>query len=72
MSDDIYVLITERDTWRPEDGGRPIVFEQYIDNGVASLENVRAFQARLGDKYGKTRIAKLVFIEDQKEKDGHG
>lgn len=61
MDDDIYVLVVERDTHKPEDGGRPIVFEQYTDD--ASLEKVQSFQTRLGNQYGKTRIAKLQFIE---------
>lgn len=65
MSDDVlYVLVAERDTFAPPDGGRPIVFEQYLDQGAASLGSVRAAQRRIGDKYGKTRIAKLQFIED--------
>jgi hypothetical protein len=63
MSEELYVLVCERDTFKPEDGGRPIVFEQYIDRGFASLESVREFQNRLGDKYGKTQIAKLVFLD---------
>lgn len=62
-TNDLYVLTLERDTCKPEDNGRPIVFEQYIDNGAASLESVQALQKRLGDKYGETRIAKLQFID---------
>jgi hypothetical protein len=63
MDEELYVLVCDRDTYKPEDGGRPIVFEQYIDNGAASLESVMAFQKKLGDQYGKTRIAKLEFVD---------
>ena len=60
----IYVLVVERDTAKIENGGRPIVFEQYIDGNHASLEAVKKFQARLGDMYGKSKIARLEFIEE--------
>ena len=63
MNEELYVLVCERDVGIERDDGRPIVFEQYIDNGAASLESVKAFRARIGDKYGKTRIAKLQFVE---------
>jgi len=59
--DDIYVLISETDG-----SGRKhtaIVFEQYIEDGKASLKAVKKFQKQVGDRYGKTRIAKLTFIE---------
>jgi len=60
----LYVLVAERDHYKPDDRCRPIVFEQYTDQGAASLENVKVFQEKLGDKYGKTRIAQLQFIEE--------
>jgi len=63
MAEEIYVLVCERDTYTPEEGGRPIVFEQYIDRGHATLDAIKAFQKRLGDKYGKTMIARLDFID---------
>lgn len=55
--DTIHVLVAERDGV----DNRSIVFEQYVDR--SSLEQVRAFQAGLGDRFGKTRIAKLVFVD---------
>lgn len=61
MEKDIYVLVAERDTYEPQADSHPIVFEQYIDKG--SLKNAIAFKERLGDKYGKIRIAKLQFVE---------
>jgi len=64
MKEDIYVLVCERDVGVDRADGRPIVFEQYIDNGCASLDSVKAFQERIGDTYGKTRIAKLHFIDE--------
>lgn len=65
ISQGIYVITTSRDTYAsrgPDD--RPIVFEQYID--IATLEHAREFKAGLGNKYGKVRIAKLVFIDEEK------
>ncbi|MFA5753434.1 MAG: hypothetical protein WC910_10235 [Bacteroidales bacterium] len=59
--DDIYVLTAEMDG-----SGRKhtaIVFEQYIEDGKASLKAVKKFQKQVGNRYGKTRIAKLTFIE---------
>ena len=61
----VFVVVAERDTYRPDDGGRPIVFEQYIDGDCASLESAKALQERLGDKYGATRIARLEFIDGE-------
>jgi hypothetical protein len=66
QEEEIYVLVAERDTLTPTKDSRPIVFGQYIDNGAASLASVKVFQTALGDKYGETRIAKLVFIDGQK------
>lgn len=64
IDSEIYVLVLERDTYEPQEDSRPIVFEQAIDRGAASLESIKAFQRKIGDRYGKTRIAKLEFIED--------
>jgi hypothetical protein len=64
MKDDIYVLACERDTYNPDPDSRPIVFEQYIDGDYASLDSVKRFKERLGDKYGHVRIAKLVFTDE--------
>jgi hypothetical protein len=61
-TEEFYVLVCENDAGIDRKDGRPIVFEQYLDNGIASFENVQAFQLRLKDKYGKTRIAKLQFV----------
>jgi hypothetical protein len=61
---DIHVIVVERDTRYPEQGSSPIVFEQYIDKDAGSIESVTAKKERLGDTYGRVRIAKLVFIDD--------
>lgn len=61
---EIYVLIAERDTYQPEPDSRAIVFEQYLDQGAATLEAMKARQKQMGQTYGKTRIAKLQFIEE--------
>lgn len=62
----LYVLVSEHDCSelnRGIRGSRPIIWEQYADRGAASLQETKALQARLGTKYGKTRIARLQFIE---------
>lgn len=66
MSEDneLYVLTAERDTYEQCPDSRSIAFEQYLDYGAGTLESVKAFQKRIGDRYGKTRIAKLVFIDE--------
>ena len=67
MIADLYVLTVERDCTDPSplQDGRPIVFEQHLDNGAASLESVTARKDRIGDKYGKCRIARLVFLDGE-------
>jgi hypothetical protein len=61
-SNDPHVIVAEHDGSDEQD--TQIVFEQYIDNGRGSLEEVREFQKRIGNGYGKTRIARLVFDEE--------
>lgn len=56
---DLYVLVCEYDS---DAFPRPMAFEQYIDD--ASLERIKAFRDRVSDHYGKTRIAKLQFIDE--------
>lgn len=65
LAQDLYVLVCEFNPrykiWRP------VVFESYLDRGSGSLYGVKDFQARLarlGGIYGKTRIAKLQFIDE--------
>ena len=63
---DVYVITTSRDTWVSEGSeDRITVFEQYIDRGYGTLEHAKERKARLGDRYGKVRIAKLVFINEE-------
>ena len=58
----MYVLTVGRDIGIQDDpNARPIVWEQYLDQGAADLESVRAFAAKIGDRYGETKIARLVF-----------
>jgi hypothetical protein len=71
MSDDIYVVVAENnlpikisssDSDEPfyDDKG-PIVFEQYTRGASLNEAKYKAWQFQ--GKYGKTRIAKLVFID---------
>lgn len=61
---DLYVLACERD---PFEYGRPIVCEQILDCGAASLKSIKAFRKALGERFGATRIAKLEFIDDDNQ-----
>jgi len=67
MEQDIYVVVCERDTYEPRTDSRPIVFEQFIDDKSCSLRERKKFVNSLGSKYGKKRIAKLVFIDEQEK-----
>lgn len=61
--EELYVLVSERDVYHDVPNSRPIIWEQHIDHGEASLEGIKRRQERIGDRYGKTRIARLVFID---------
>jgi hypothetical protein len=64
MMKDIYVIVTERDQG-PDYPANPIVWEQDIIGDSASLPKIRARAARIGDRFGKVRIAKLQFIDEE-------
>jgi len=53
----LYVLVADRYS-----KDRHIIFEQYADE--SSLSKTRERQKNIDHKYGKTRIARLTFIED--------
>ncbi len=68
FKDDIHVVVAEND--RPvrisgkefiDDGG-PLVFEQYTR--TADLESIKKRKKQMERRYGKCRIAKLVFIDE--------
>ena len=69
MAKDIYVVVADNDQYHKMpntdepfyDNKGPLVFEAYVNK--SSMEDMKAFIARLGGKYGKCRIAKLNFIE---------
>ena len=71
--DGIYVVVAENDKPvfvsknKPRfiDHDGPLVFEQYTKS--AGLESIRKRAKQLESKYGKCRIAKLVFIEDKSD-----
>jgi len=63
LDKDLYVIVAETEC--VELPGRPIVWETYLDGRSASLEVARMRRASIGAAYGETRIAKLVFIEDE-------
>lgn len=69
MNDDLFVLVFENDQpfkhidgseWRDDNG--PVIMETYTKN--ATKEKLKEVKNRFGNKYGKCRIAKLVFIDE--------
>jgi hypothetical protein len=66
MSDDIYVIVADNDKTVKigkrdfKDDGGILVFEQYVNE--SSLEKVKKRIEYFGGRYGKCRIAKLVFV----------
>lgn len=72
MDNDLYVLVFENDQpfkrldgseWRDEDG--PIIMETYTK--LATKGGINHLRKRFGKKYGKSRVAKLVFIDEKGE-----
>lgn len=69
MDSEIYVVVADNDQLHKVPNGYepyyddrgPVVFEAYVNK--SSMEDMEAFIARLGGKYGKCRIAKLNFVE---------
>ena len=63
---DIYVVVAKNDKpgWRGwTDPKGEIVFETYVKE--ATLENAQARAAAFTGKFGKCRIAKLQFIDEE-------
>jgi len=58
----LYVLVVEKDSSESNSKSKPIIFEAHAED--SSLDKVRELQKRMNHKYGKTRIARLTFIED--------
>jgi len=69
MDNDLFVLVFENDQpfkhidgseWRDENG--PIIMETYTK--FATKDGVDDLKNRFGNRYGKCRIAKLVFMDE--------
>ena len=63
---DIYVIVAANDKPHKDFGIDPngeIVFEQYTK--TATLDRVSKHAKQLESSYGKCRIAKLVFLEEE-------
>jgi len=64
----IYVVVAANnvphESWGEKliDDAGPLIFEQYVK--TASLENAKEKASILTDRFGKCRIANLVFIDD--------
>ena len=55
---DIYVTVLEN----PNDDYGPIIFETYLKN--SSKESVEYFCKNVSEKYGKCKIAKVTFVDN--------
>ena len=66
IPDELYVVVVENDAGidsRHADRGEPISWEHMLKH--ATLDAAIMVQHRIGNKYGATRIAKLVFLENE-------
>ena len=61
LDQDLYVLVCEYQPLRENSG--PVIFKTYISID-GSLDDVTQFRATIGSACGKTRIAKLQFIDE--------
>ncbi len=61
---DMYVVVSESDLYADDQRPKnPIAFETYLKK--ATFEDAEAFRDRLNGRYGKTRIARLVFVDEE-------
>ena len=56
------ITLPNRDEPLVDDGG-PLIFEQYVRS--ADLENIKKRRDQLSLRYGRCRIAKLIFIDSE-------
>ncbi len=56
------IPINENET--VDSGARAIVWEQYLDQGAADLERVAARVTSIGGRFGRVRIARLAYIDE--------
>lgn len=56
LQDDIFVVASEGDG---VDIDSPLILETHVD--IATKQNAQGFARRLGSKYGKTKIGRVVF-----------
>lgn len=65
---EFYVVVSERDTSDPNDDVyEPIVWETSIS--YTSLDDAKQLQERRRGQYGRTRIARLVFIDEDEQRE---
>ena len=58
---EIYVVVAESAYYIEEKKGTPIAFE----SEALDIESAKAFQKRIGSKYGRTAIYTAVKIEEE-------
>ncbi len=62
-----YVYTVERDSDLTDYSARPIVWEQYLDQGAADLERVAARATSIGGQFGRVRIARLAYLDEDND-----
>ena len=60
---EIYVVVAENGNYMEKEKGVPIAFE----SEALDLESAKAFQERIGSRYGRTAIYKAMKIEEEKD-----
>lgn len=60
---EIYVVVAESDCYIREGKGTPIAFE----SESLDIESAKAFQKRIGSRYGRTAIYRAVKIDEIEE-----
>ena len=62
---DKYIVCVEHDGVGKEDG--PISWETYLDKADIKTAAVKALQLSNGKRYGRVRIARLVFLDEEEQ-----
>jgi hypothetical protein len=70
IPEEIYIVVTEHDGNQECANSKkiPLVLETYLDKRCSKAEAINQAK-RLGDRYGKTKIGRLVFDMDQTQID---
>lgn len=66
LPDEIYIVVTEHDGNQEQADLKkiPLVLETYVDERCSLAAAIKQVK-RLNNRYGKTKIGRLIFDEDQ-------